>query len=418
MQNIVVLGAGFGGLRAAITLGKRAKWLAKKGYRVILVDRNNFHTYTPILYEISTTSKETADNTDLKSVVTYPLRQILADYSVEFIKDSVQSINARSGKITLAEGDELSYSHLIIALGSETNYFGIEGLESKALSLKTFQDALRIRDAILEKAKGADIHQEVSVVVCGAGSTGVELAAELQEWFAELKREGIRSNLKTTLIDAAPRILNGLDGEAAKKAEKRLKELGTNILTGVRAEKVRGDKINLSGNVRLRYDVLIWTGGIKVNALVSDLPLKFAGSRGVEVEKTLKVKRAQKRTKLSGDIYVIGDAAAFKKNGRGYTPQVARAAISQGSIAAKNIMHSIEGKPLRHFEPMNYPYVIPTGGKHAVAKLGPIIISGFLGWVLKGLIELNYLISIMPVKQALQTWVKGLNIFIQNDRLG
>ncbi|MEX2054470.1 MAG: NAD(P)/FAD-dependent oxidoreductase [Candidatus Colwellbacteria bacterium] len=419
MKNIVILGAGFGGLKAAMTLGKKAKRLAKQGYKVILVDKNDYHTYTPTLYEISTTSKETANYIDLKSVVTYPLEQILSKHQVEFIKDTVANIDVRSGKIELAQDGQLPYSHLIIALGAQTNYFGIEGLESKALTLKTFTDAIHIRDTILEKAQSASTHQEISVVICGAGSTGVELSAELQEWFAQLKREGVRCNMKTTLIEAAPNILGSLDKEVAKKAEKRLKKLGANILTKVKVEKLRGNTINLSGDVRLRFDVLIWTGGIKANDLIRSLPFKFADDRGVEVEKTLKVKLANRRNKVVGDIYAIGDLAAFKSpRDRRFIPQVARGAISGGSIAAKNILLSLEGKKLVHFDPMHYPYVIPTGGKHAVAKIGPIIVSGLAGWILKGLIELNYLVSIMPVGQALQIWFKGLRIFIKNDRLG
>ncbi|MDZ4231207.1 MAG: NAD(P)/FAD-dependent oxidoreductase [Patescibacteria group bacterium] len=419
MRNIVILGAGFGGLKAAMVLGRGANKLAKRGYRVILVDKNDYHTYTPTLYEISTTSKETANYIDLKSVVTYPLKRILAKYNVQFIKDTVTKIDVRSGKVELLENDSLPYSHLIIALGAQTNYYNLDGLEAKSLTLKTFTDALNIRDAILDKAQSAKLNQEVNVVICGAGSTGVELAAELQEWFAELKREDVRCNMKTTLIDAAPGILGTLDKDVAEKAKRRLKKLGTNILTNVRVEKVRGDKINLSGDVRLRYDVLIWTAGIKINELLSSLPLKLINGRGVEVERTLKAKKATGRTKISGEVYIIGDAAAFKSpRSRLLVPQVARAAISEGSIAARNILRSLEGKRLIRFDPMQYPYVIPMGGKHAVAKLGPVMVSGPLGWILKGLIELNYLTSIMPLNQALGIWLKGLKIFIKNDRLG
>ncbi len=418
MENIVILGAGFGGLRAAIKLGKKAKWLAKRGYQVILVDRNPYHTYTPTLYEVATTSKETANYLDLKRVVTYPLTELLGGYRIQFRQDTVKNIDARKAQIELERGGSLSYSHLIFALGAKVNYFGIQGLEKKCFTLKSFTEALILRDAMLEKIYSAKYDREFNIVICGAGSTGVELAAELQEWFMELKKEGTRFNVRTTLIDAFPKILARLDKEVIRKAEKRLKRLGVDILTNSLIEKMAGDKIVLKGDVRIRYDILIWTGGIEANSLTQTLPFKKSG-RGTEVDKTLKAKPLNKRTVLKGEVYVIGDSATFK-NGRtrGIVPQLARPAISEGSVAAENIMRSIAGKPEKGFRPMDYPYVVPVGGKYAIVKLGPFVVSGILGWILKGLIELNYLISIMPLKYALKTWFTGLSIFMKNDRLG
>ena len=125
-----------------------------------------------------------------------------------------------------------------------------------------------------------------------------------------------------------------------------------------------------------------------------------------------------KRTELRGEIYVVGDSAIFKTSDKNVTPQLARPAISEGSIAAINIIRSIAGKSRRGFQPIDYPYVVPVGGKYAIVKIGPFIVSGILGWILKGLIELNYLISIMPLKHALKIWYTGLTIFMKNDRLG
>jgi len=418
MQNIVILGAGFGGLRTAMKLGKKAKWLSRRGYQIILVDKNPYHTYTPTLYEVATTSKETANSLDLRRVTTYPIAELLSGYNVQFLHDTVTNIDARKAQIELGSGDSITYSHLVFALGSKINYFGIDGMEQKALTLKTFTEALTIRDAIWEKIYASKQKQEINIVICGAGSTGVELAAELQEWFYELKKEGGKCNVKTTIIDAFPRILSKLDGQVIRKTEKRLKKLGVSILTDSLIEKVAGDKITLRGDIRLRYDILIWTGGIEANSLIQTLPFKKSG-RGVEVDKSLRAKLLNRHTKLKGEIYVIGDNAIFKNNRtRNIVPQLARPAISEGSIAAENIIRSISRKPKKDFHPIDYPCVVPVGGKYAIVKIGSIVISGVLGWIAKGLIELSYLISIMPLKRAFKIWTDGLVIFMKNDRLG
>ncbi|KKU22117.1 MAG: FAD-dependent pyridine nucleotide-disulfide oxidoreductase [Candidatus Nomurabacteria bacterium GW2011_GWA1_46_11] len=418
MENIVILGAGFGGLRAAMKLGRKTKWLTKRGYQVILIDKNPYHTYTPTLYEVATTSKETANYLDLKRVTTYPIAELLKGYNIQFRQDTVKNIDVRKGQIELEREGTLPYSQLIFALGAKINYFGIKGMEERCFTLKTLTDALAIRDAILDRIDTTKYDRDLNVVICGAGSTGVELTAELQEWFAELKKERGKCNIKTTLIDASPKILARLDGKVIRKAEKRLKKLGVNILTNSLVEKVAGDKITLKGDIRIRYDILIWTGGVEANPLTQTLPFRKTNS-GVEVDKTLKAKLLNKRTKLKGEVYVIGDSAIFKDNRtRGSVPQLARPAISEGSIAASNIIKSIAGKTKKDFKPMDYPYIVPVGGKYAIVKLGPLVISGILGWILKGLIELNYLTSIMPPKRALKIWYAGLIMFMKNDRLG
>src|SRR3990167_237035 len=127
MQNIVILGAGLGGLRAAMKLGKAAKWLAKRGDQIILVDRNAYHTYTPTLYEVATTSKEVANRIDLKRVTTYPIAELLSGRKIQFIQDTIKNIDARQAKIELERGDSITYSHLVFALGSKVNFFNING---------------------------------------------------------------------------------------------------------------------------------------------------------------------------------------------------------------------------------------------------------------------------------------------------
>lgn len=397
-------------MRAALLLGKKSRELHRRGYQITIIDKNRYHTYTPLLYEISTTSKAIANYLDLKSVTTYPVEGVLLGSSIEFIEDLVTNIDVGRKKIEFTNHETIDYEYLILALGSETNFFDIPGLKENALELKDFMDALKVRDAIWGKIESAENDDVVDIVIGGAGSTGVELAGEIQEWIAQLKREGYRCGTNVTLIDAGSTVLNGFLPKVIKRASKRLKRLGANILVGERIIKIEDGQVYLEDTSAIHYDVLIWTGGVKANALADRLPIEKDKQSRIEATNEMLVTRK---------IYGIGDVVCVHDEDGKPAPMVARAAINQGTIAVKNILREIRGeKPNLKYKPRKYPYIIPVGGKYAVCKIGPLVIAGFLGWILKGLVELNYLFSIMPNTKALKIWLKGLKLFIQNDRLG
>ncbi len=212
------------------------------------------------------------------------------------------------------------------------------------------------------------------------------------------------------------------------KITKRLNSIGIEIIAGEGITKVSGKQIFLSGGRLLPYDILIWAGGVKASSLMGTLPLKKEVRGRAEVAGSMFCLPQTPDLKLYGKIYAIGDSVCIYDPVTGKPiPQVAEAAIEQGKIAAHNILEDIKfvehltKKPSHQiFTPRReYPFVIPVGGKYAVAKIGPLIISGFSGWILKGLIELYYLIlNVLPVRKALSMWLYGLRIFVQNDRLG
>ncbi|MEX2033001.1 MAG: NAD(P)/FAD-dependent oxidoreductase [Candidatus Colwellbacteria bacterium] len=419
MKRIVILGAGFGGLRAAIALGKRSKELRAEGYQVTLIDKNNYHTYTPLLYEVSTTSKETANYLDLKSVTTYPIEGVLLGFPVEFIQAEVSNVDLPNRKVSLSGGKEINYEYLLIALGAETNFFDITGLEENALELKSLNGALKIRDAVWGMVESATTDEAVDIVIGGAGSTGVELAGEIQEWISQMQKEGHRCKTSVTLVDAAPTILDGFEPKIIKHATLRLKKLGTNILVEERITKVEKGRVYLASGRIVSYDILIWTGGVKANSIVNELPIRKDKQSRINASSDMQCVLENQELEIGSRLYGIGDIVCVHDSSGRPAPMVARAAITQGTIAAKNIIKEIRGrKPDLKYNPKEYPYIIPIGGKYAIAKIGPLVISGFFGWILKGLVELNYLFSIMPNARAFKIWLKGLKIFIQNDRLG
>jgi NADH dehydrogenase len=417
-KRIVILGGGFGGFQAALTLSKELKKVPlKSDYEVILVDKNEHHVFTPLLYEIATTSKETADYLELKSLVAYPFNDLLKNTKVKFINDEVLHIDVEE-RATHLKSEKLKYDYLILALGAEVNYFDIPGLKEKALSLKSFIDAVKIRDAILSLAQGG--LKNPKIAIGGAGSTGVELAGEIMEWTCKLHEEvGKICDAKVTLIDGSATVLSPFDPRVIKIATKRLKKLGVKIINNERIKEVKDKNLKLASGKKVPFDLLIWTGGVKATSLTEKMPIK-TGERGrVEIVGPLECIPESPDLKVTGKIYVIGDIACFyDPKTKKPVPQVARPAIIQGKIAAKNIIADIRKEKHNIFRPWNYPYIIPIGGKFAIAKFGPVIISGFLAWVIKGLVELNYFLSIMPISRAMRVWLKGLWIFIQNDRLG
>lgn len=419
-KNIVILGAGFGGLRTAILLDRKIRRAGMgNNCQVILIDRNGYHTYTPTLYEAATVEKEHANYPEIKSLVTFPIGEMLRNTNIRLINGEVETLDLAHGDIHCSNGDQLKFDYLVLALGSETNYFEIPGLEKYSLQLKTFLDAVKIRDRVLEVVQSDQ--PKLRILIGGGGSTGVELAGELCAWLAGFKRE-----VQVSIVEGASSILPGFPPSIVGRVQKRLRRLGAEIITNETIEKTQAGEVGLKSGRKLSYDILIWTGGVKVAGLMGGLPLKKEGRGRVEVVGGMECLPQSPDLKLYGKIYGIGDAVCFydPKTGRPI-PGVARAALSQAKIVAHNIMESIKKShypnyqlQISNYNPKDYPYIIPVGGKWAIAKLGPIVIWGFFGWVLKGLVEINYLISILPFWKAVRIWLKGLIIFIKNDRLG
>lgn len=428
MKKIVILGAGFGGIKAAFSIckGLKKSGLADK-YEVTLIDRHPYHTYVPILYEIATTSKETANQLKLKNIVTFPLETIFRNRRIKLIQESVINIDLINGDIHFQSNERTKFDYLVLALGSETNYFDIPGLKENSYGLKTFKDAIAVRDAIWEKIDGGVPGQEIQIIVGGGGATGVETAGEIKAWVCELNDELKKCRVAVKIIEAMPTVLAGLDEKLAQKVIRRLKKIGVELIINEVIERVDREKIYLKSGKIENFDILVWTGGVKAASLMGVLPLKKEKRGRVETSGPMLCLPQTGDLKLYGKVYGLGDAICVYNSQTGRPiPQVAEAAIEQAEVVARNILEDIkvaEGlKPqARHFnyQPKEYPYIITVGGKYAAAKMGPFIITGFFGWILKGLVELYYLLfNVLPPLQALKIWLKGLRIFMQNDRLG
>lgn len=434
-KKIVILGGGFGGLKAAFLLSKKltAADLLDK-YELILVDKNSYHTYYPTLYEIATTSKNLASEIKLKEITTFSFTEIFENKPVSFLQKTVSELDLIEGDIHFFDGGKLGFDYLILALGSETNYFDIPGLKENSFALKSFLDAIRIRDEIWNKIESNQSKSQLKIVIGGGGSTGVELAGEIKSWLCQLEKEFKECLVSLKIIEAGPTILPGFNEKIINKVTQRLRKIGVEIALNEAIEKV--DKSNAVGQGKIilksgrieNFDILIWTGGTKAVSLMAALPLKKEKRGRAEVAGQMECLPQSEDLKLYGKIYGLGDSICFyNPETNRPIPQIAEAAIEQGKIAAHNIMEEIfvnegfkkQARIKKYIPQKEYAYIIPIGGKYAVAKVGPIVFSGLGGWILKGLVELYYLLwNVLPPSQAIKIWLKGLKIFIQNDRLG
>ncbi len=423
-KNIVVLGAGFGGLRTARLLAKYIRhYDLTDHYEVILINRNDQHTYTPLLYEVATTSKETADACKLSDVTIYPISLLIGSRPITFLEKEVIEINVPRQQLLFKDGEKLSFRYLVLAMGAETNYFNIPGLRQYSFPLKTFMDAIRIRNRIWMLTMEGQ--EAIRIIIGGAGPTGVELAGELRAWCRELEIEFKRCKLQIMLIEGEPTVLPGFDARIIAAAKERLEYLGVEILTNEKIASIEKDMMFLGNGRTLPHDICIWTGGVHASLLTRALPFVLDHHGRVLVNAKME---CQFKPGLPPEayIYALGDVVCFHDpKTQQPVPSIARAALSEATIIAHNVMECIKESenpnyilnPISYI-PRNYPYILPIGGKFALAKIGPFFLSSFWGWALKGLIELNYLLSIMSPFRAFKTWIKGLMLFIKNDRLG
>lgn len=351
MKNIIILGGGFAGVRAALTLKKKIK---SNNIHVILIDKNKFHTFTPSLYEVAA-----AEEPSQNAVIPY---KTIFSNSIEFIEGTVEKIDAVSQKIWLNNNREYIYDFLIFALGSESADFGIPGIKEYGISLKTLEDAVRIKNALKNAKK---------VIVGGGGFAGTEFACELAA-----HAQGI----DTTLIQGSRILLKELRDGVANLTKKRLENSNVNLVLGERIKKITKHTAEVDSKKIFPHDLFIWTGGVRPNNLLGK----------IEVDKYLKVKNLE-------NVFAAGDTIS---------PGVAPRAEKMGEIAAENVIRSIKKDILLPYSYHHIGYVIPLGSHFAIFAMGKYHISGVLAYLLQRLIFLRYLLKILPFFEAIKRFIR------------
>lgn len=407
-KHIVVVGGGFAGVRAAIDLDRRVS----SEYRIILVDRNSYHTPYSMLYEAASayiSGDRKADFRAVRAAIAIPFHLIIRGTNISFVKGDFEEIDFVDKRIKI-DGYRIPYEYAVLALGSTTNYYSVPGLEDQSFPFKSLDDAQNLRNAIEELFIRKAPHQEINIVVGGGGFSGVEVSSELSSLLKSLSRKYKRAyeTVSLTLIEAGDVVLPGAHPKLSARAENRLESRDVQVVVGGAVTSFEFGRVLLSSGLSLSCDALVWTAGIGLSKTVLAIP-------DVVHEKGFMLADEFLRIPAHNDVFLVGDLVrTLNKKGKVVTATAQRA-IAQGAVAAENIYRTTQSLPLLPYEPRLPAFVVPLGGKFAAADLWGFRISGFIPWVLKLLIEYKYLLSVLSVGEATKKWLYGVSIYIKND---
>jgi NADH dehydrogenase len=398
MEKVVIIGAGFAGINAALTL-------KNVDVEVIIVDKTNHHLFQPLLYQVASAALSPSD-------IATPIREILRKQkNASVIMSEVIDIDKEKKMIHLAHADSIHFDYLIVAPGARHSYFNNHHWEESAPGIKTLQEAINLRDEILMSfevaeriSKKSEIEKYLNFVIIGAGPTGVELAGAIAEiayktMFKDFKHIDI-SQTKVFLIEAAPQILPGFDPKLSQKAKEDLEKLGVVVLTNTKVLDVNDDGVEAEG-LCIPTKNAIWAAGNQASPLLKSLNVPLDRQGRVIVEKDLSIPGCS-------DIFVIGDSAHVIGKQDKPLPAVATAAIQEGKYVANLIKNRKSKKARKPFKYFDKGSMATIGVYKAIASVGPLKFSGFFAWLAWCFIHVAYLISFRNRILVLTQWLLWL----------
>lgn len=407
--RIVIIGGGFGGVSLA-------KKLSKKEVQVVLLDKHNYHNFQPLLYQVSTGGLE-------PDSIAYPIRKILQDYPNFFFRlAEVEQVDAKEKSIITNIG-VIKYDYLVVATGSETNFFGNTQIQENGMAMKTIPEALNLRSLILENFEQAlltdDIHERdalMNFVIVGGGPTGVELAGAL----AEIKKGILPKDYpdldtrraQINLIQSSGRILKGMSKKASKKAEDFLEELGVQVWKDTRVTSYDGKLATTKTDLVFESATLIWAAGVKavnIKGLDADNFLTYG--------KRLKV-NVYNQVENFDNVFAIGDVAYMetKECPKGH-PMMAQPAIQQGKCLGDNLVRLLEGKSMEPFVYKDKGSMATVGRNKAVVDLPRLRFQGVFAWFVWMFVHLFFLIGFRNRVVVFVNWVYNYIRFDREARL-
>ena len=397
--RVVILGAGFGGLNAARALAGKAE--------VTVVDRHNFQTFLPLLYQVSTAGLA-ADH------VVAPIRGALRKTNVKFRMGSPISIDHKNKNVKLDSSEVLEFDHLIVALGSVTADFGVPGVTEHGLGMKSVHEAITIRAEVMRRFEDLARFEDetrLSIAVVGGGPTGVEMAGAL----AELKRGPLHNDLAHAaehidvyLIEAGPRILPMFAEKLSARATRDLQKLGVQVRTNTAVREIKSRQIILKEGDPIPAEVTVWAAGVKGEPAASTLNLPIIGSR-IAAGPTMQVENYP-------HIWAIGDiSGALAPDGRFY-PMVAPVAMQQGNFVAKQILALATGKPLKEFKYKDKGSMATIGRHKAIVQVGKFSMVGAPAWFAWLFLHLFYLLGGRNKVGTIADWTWNYLTFDRGNR--
>ncbi len=397
--RVVILGAGFGGLTAARAMADTA--------HVTVVDRHNFQTFLPLLYQVSTAGLA-ADH------VAHPIRGALRKTGVQFRMGSPISVDHKNKTIKLDSSEVLEFDQLIVALGSATADFGIPGVTEHALGMKSVNEAIAIRAEVMRRFEDLCRFEDetiFSISVVGGGPTGVEMAGA----FAELVRGPLKNDqahaaahIKINLIEAGPRILPMFSEKLSARAKKDLEKLGVTVHLDTAVAEIKPRSILIKGGNALPSEVTVWAAGVKGEPAGGELNLPLINTR-IDVDQTLQVKHYP-------HVFAIGDIAGFVgENGR-FLPMVAPVAMQQGRFVAKQIKRLAQGQPLENFKYIDKGSMATIGRHKAIVEVKSLRMVGIPAWYAWLWLHLFYLLGGRNKIGTMADWTWNYLTFDRGNR--
>lgn len=384
--RIVIIGGGFAGIHLLKKLVKTKK------FQLVLIDKHNYHTFQPLLYQVSTSSLE-------PDSIAYPLRKLIASVDNAYFRlAEVTSIDAETNTLHSTIGD-LTYDHLVIATGSKTNYFGNDSIEKNGMGMKTIPQALNIRSLILQNLEKATITSNkeerealLNFVIAGAGPTGVELSGAIAEVRNNIVPKDYidiqPSEIKIHLLEGLDRVLPPMSEKASAKAKKFLEDLGVQIHLDTMVEEYDGVVVKTNKNDNLRSKTFIWSAG------VTGAPVKGLNASALVDKANRYTVNTFNQIEGYDNIFAIGDIALMQseKYPKGH-PMVAQPAIQQGEHLAKNLIRIQEEKKLEPFDYFDKGTMATIGRNKAVVDLKKSTFGGFFAWFIWMFVHLWFLVG-------------------------
>lgn len=412
-RRVVVVGGGLGGLKLVSSL-------RDTDFQVVLVDKNNYNQFPPLIYQVASAGLEPSN-------ISFPFRRLFQGWKNFFFRMAeVQHIDTEEKAIKTSIGT-IHYDDLVLAAGATTNFFGNKNIEASALPMKSVSESMRLRNTILQNLERAETEDNearkqalMNIAIVGGGPSGVEIAGVL----AEMKQTILprdypdldTSCMHIYLINATPRLLGAMSERSSREAEKALKELGVEVMTNCMVTDYVDKELVLKDGQRISAETVIWVSGIKANS-IDGIPTESIGHAGrILVDRFNRVKGLK-------DVYAIGDQCIVEGD-EAYPyghPQLAQVAIQQAKTLAKNLIRQEKGETEQPFSYHNLGTMATIGRKKAVVEIGKLKFGGFFAWLLwlivhlrsilgvknKTIVFLNWMWSYMNYKQSLRLILKA-----------
>lgn len=415
LKRVVVIGAGFGGLQVV-------KLVKRNNFQVVLIDRNNYHTFQPLLYQVATAILE-------PDSVICPIRSIIKNTENLFFRMAdVQSVELNKKNIKTNRGN-LVYDYLVLATGSKTNFFGNKNMETFSFPMKSIFEAITLRNSIFQNIENAlftknsiDQNRLMTFVIVGGGPTGVEIAGSLSEMKMHVLSKdypdlNVRKIMNIHLVQASSRLLDGMSESASDEAFKELKKMGVNILVNCMVKDYNGRILQIEKKPFIETSNVIWAAGVK-GALID-------GFDSDKIEKGRLLVDSFNRVKgLEDSVFAIGDIALMKDDPKGY-PMLAQPAIQQGILLAKNLNSMAEGKEMHTFIYKDMGSMAIICRNKAVCDFTKFRIKGMLAWIIWIFVHSMKLEGFRNRMITLTNWIiqyyrynRGMRLIIKSGEKG